>query len=372
MSTNKRVLISGYYGFNNSGDDAILKAIVKDLKNANDTIEITALSNNPPSTESVYKIHAINRFNVKEVIRAIKRCDLFISGGGSLLQDVTSTRSLLYYVALMRLAKMYKKPVMVYANGIGPIHKKINRILTRNILNRVEYITLRDTDSKAFIKELGVENKNIYVTADPVFNLEASEDSKVDEILFKEGIPLDKPLIGIAIRNWTNKANLIDSLTKAANHMISKYNANIVLIPMHYPEDLDISRMLLDRLDNKRCFIISNKYSVEDIMGIIKRMEIIIAMRLHSLIYAATQHVPMIGIVYDPKIEGFLKSIEMNNMCTVENIDYVNLIENIDYVWKNRKDLTNRLKFFDSVMKEEALRNVNIALELLNSRWSYG
>ena len=110
-----------------------------------------------------------------EVIRAIGKCDLFISGGGSLLQDVTSTRSILYYLALMMMALIFRKPVMVYANGIGPINKKMNRILTRVILNRVDYITLRDEDSKAFLHQLGVTNENIIVTADPVFTLEGSE-----------------------------------------------------------------------------------------------------------------------------------------------------------------------------------------------------
>ena len=115
----KKILISGYYGFDNSGDDAILKAIVKDLKENNSSIEITAFSNNPTFTEKIYDINAVNRFGIRDVFRAIKNCDLFISGGGSLLQDVTSTRSLLYYIALMKIAKLFNKPVMVYALFIG-------------------------------------------------------------------------------------------------------------------------------------------------------------------------------------------------------------------------------------------------------------
>ncbi len=72
-------------------------------------MKITALSNNPSCTKEIYDIEAVNRFGIKGVVRAIKDCDLFISGGGSLLQDVTSTRSLLYYITLMKLAKLYKK-----------------------------------------------------------------------------------------------------------------------------------------------------------------------------------------------------------------------------------------------------------------------
>lgn len=372
MNTKKKVVISGYYGFNNSGDDAILKAIVKELKKADASLEITALSNNPSATEQVYGINAVNRFKTREVIKAIKSCDLFISGGGSLLQDVTSTRSLWYYIALMRFARLCGKPIMVYANGIGPINKKINRMLTRSTLNKVDFITLRDEDSRAFLQELGVANKNIRVTADPVFTLNASEDERVDEIFEIEGIPNDKPLIGISIRSWSNEEKLVDSLSMAIDYMMANYDVNVVLIPMHYPEDLPISNKLLNKVDNERCFVIKDKYSVEDIMGVIKRLEMIIAMRLHSLIYAATQLVPMIGIVYDPKIEGFLKSINMDRMITVENINYTQLINDIDYVWNNRNNFKSVLVEFEERMEQEALTNVSIVMELLNSRWCYG
>ncbi|MCF6465473.1 polysaccharide pyruvyl transferase CsaB [Clostridium sp. Cult2] len=365
MASKKRILISGYYGFDNSGDDAILKAIVKDIKENNNSIEITVLSNNPTFTEKVYNIKAVNRFKIKKVIKSIKECHLFISGGGSLLQDITSTRSLLYYLTLMKLAKKFGKPIMVYANGIGPIDRKLNRFLTRKTLNKVDLITLRDEDSKIFLENLGVENSNIFVTADPVFTLEPSEDKIIDEILNKENVPWDKPLVGVSVRNWINEENLIPNVAKAIDYVIENYKVNVVLIPMHYPEDLSISNRILERVTSQNCYIISNKYNVEDIMGIIKRLEIIVAMRLHSLIYAATQNVPMVGIVYDPKIEGFLKSINMGNMCPVEDVKDTRLIANIDYVWQYRQDLKKELKELDIKMREEALKNVHMALGLL-------
>ncbi|QQY80035.1 polysaccharide pyruvyl transferase CsaB [Keratinibaculum paraultunense] len=367
MVVNKKILVSGYYGFDNSGDDAILKAIVKDIKELEKNVNIIALSNNPSCTREIYNIDAVNRFSVKSVIKSIKDCDLFISGGGSLLQDVTSTRSLLYYVTLMKVAKLFNKPVMVYANGIGPINKKINRILTRNILNKVNLITLRDQDSKIFLKELGVKNENIYVTADPVFSLEPTDRATVLDILEEENIPIDKPLIGISIREWKNTCDLVENIVKAIDYIGHKYNVNVVLIPMHYPEDLSISYDVLNKVSNS-CYILSNKHSAEDIMGIIRELEIIIAMRLHSLIYAASQCVPMVGLIYDPKIESFLKSINMNYMCKVEDMKYDELIENIEYVWNNREELRNKLNRIDKYMKEKAVKNAHMALELLKSR----
>lgn len=365
MNAVKTIVISGYYGFDNSGDDAILKAIVKGFRNSDKKLNIIALSNNPPSTEKIYGIKAVDRFKMDEVKKVMKSCDLFISGGGSLLQDITSTRSLLYYLALMKLAKFYKRKVMVFANGVGPIDGKLNKVLTKRILEKVDLITLRDEESKEFVRELGVENKNVFVTADPVFSLEAIGEKDVLEILEKENIPKDKPLVGIAIRDWSNNDELIDSMARASDYMVDKYGVNILLIPMHYPEDLSISKKVMDKTESNGVYILNGKYSVDEIMGVIKELEMILAMRLHSLIYAATQEVPMVGIVYDPKIVGFLNTIKVPNMVDVDNLVYEDLLKNIDEVWENRELLRNDLAGQEKVLTNKAMENIDMALNLL-------
>lgn len=365
MTGEKSILLSGYYGFDNSGDDAILKAIVTDLRKENPKLDIVVLSNNPNKTEKMYSVKAINRFKFSELIKGIRKTDLLISGGGSLLQDVTSTRSLLYYLAVMTLAKLFRKPVMVYANGIGPIDKSGNRFLTKTVLNHVNLITLRDEDSKSYLEKMNIKNKNMAVTADPVFTLDASPQNLVNDILIKEGIPKDKKFIGISIRPWKRAENLIQIISKVVDYITKEYNVNVILIPMHYPEDLDISNKVLENVDKSSCFVIKDQYAVEEIMGIIKELDMIIAMRLHSLIYAATQEIPMVGLVYDPKVEGILYSLEMNHMSNVENLDYDHLIENIDFVWNNKEELREILKQGDEDLKIKALSNVTMAMELL-------
>ncbi|WP_353093407.1 polysaccharide pyruvyl transferase CsaB [Tissierella praeacuta] len=365
MGFKNSILISGYYGFDNSGDDAILKAMVKDIKEYNKEINITVLSKNPLKTEKMYSVNAINRFKFKEVFISMKNSSLFLSGGGSLLQDVTSTRSLLYYLALMKIAKLYNKPVMIYANGIGPIRKKLNRFLTRKILNKVDLITLRDEDSKDFIYDLGVKNKNIIVTADPVFTLEPSSEERVKEIFKNEKIPTNRKLIGISVRRWKNAENLTTILSDTIRHIIGEYDVDVVMIPMHYPEDLEISLEIKQMVNKENCHVISEKYNVEEIMGIIKEMEIIVAMRLHSLIYAATQEVPMVGLSYDPKVDGILRSIGMDYICDVNALVYNDLLEKINYVWNNRIEIRELLIDQDKELKNKALSNVTMALDLL-------
>lgn len=365
MNSVKSILMSGYYGFDNSGDDAILKAIVKDIKESDENIDIMVLSNNPGKTKKMYDVNAVNRFKLKEVFKSIRKTTLLISGGGSLLQDMTSTRSLIYYLAIMALAKMFKKPVMVYANGIGPINRRINRILTRFILNKVDLITLRDEDSRIYLKNMNISNPNIRVTADPVFTLNPVSDNRVREILESESIPLDERFVGISIRKWKNDDVLIDIISKTIDFIVEKYNIKVILIPMHYPEDLDISLKVLDNVKTKECFVLKDRYNVEEIMGVIKKLDLIVAMRLHSLIYAATQEVPMVGLSYDPKVDGILSSLGMEHMCHVENLEYERLVENIDNAWNRRDELKDNLKRRDEELKKKALLNVELALDLL-------
>lgn len=367
MKKNKKILLSGYYGFDNSGDDAILKAIVKDLKSEDKNVDITVLSKNPKSTIDSYKVKAVDRFKMKEVIKAISSTSLLISGGGSLLQDVTSSRSLWYYLIIMYLSIFYKKRIMVYTNGIGPIDKRFNRYLSRKILNKVDLITLRDEDSKKYLLEMGVENKNIFVTADPVFTLNSSEKERIEEIFKDENIPVNSSYIGISIRKWKDSENLIKVIVETIDYIIEKYKTNIILIPMHHPEDLEISLEIEGKTKGHNCYTLKKKYNVEDIMGVIKELDLIVAMRLHSLIYAATQEVPMVGIVYDPKVRGILNSFNIEYMCPTEDLKLEDLIYNIDQVWKNKEDIRNSLKKQDEKFREKALSNITMALELLES-----
>lgn len=365
MNQIKKIIISGYYGFDNSGDDAILKAIVKDIGGLDKNIDITVLSKDPEKTKRMYPVKAVDRFKMSDVISEMRKTDLFISGGGSLLQDVTSTRSLWYYLGTMYMAKLLRRPVMIYANGIGPIEKGINRFLTRRILNRVDLITLRDEESKQYVKDLGVNNSNIEVTADPVFTLNPSPEDEIERIFKKENIPMEKDIIGISIRQWNSSKNLVQVVSQSIDYILGKYDVNVVLIPMHYPEDLNISREITDQVKANGCYVMEDKYTVEQIMGITKTFEMIIAMRLHALIYAATQEVPIVGLSYDPKVVGILRSLGMDNYCDVNHLEYDELIENIDEVWENRENLRIKLKQQEEKLEEKALDNVRLVLELL-------
>ena len=144
-----RIVLSGYYGFDNVGDEAILFAIIQSLKEYHPGVNLTVLSNNPEKTAASYKVNAVNRWNINEVRKALKESDCLISGGGSLLQDETGMKSISYYSGVMKIAQFLKKPVFIYAQGMGPVKSKINRQIMKHVLQRSEMITVRDKHSKS-------------------------------------------------------------------------------------------------------------------------------------------------------------------------------------------------------------------------------
>lgn len=365
LSKGPKIVMSGYFGFDNSGDDAILKAIVKDLREQDPSVRIKVLSKDPSKTEQLCPVTSANRFKLREVISSLRDAQLVISGGGSLLQDVTSTRSLLYYLALMKLAFILKKPVMIYANGIGPINKTFNRRLTKWILERVDLITLRDKGSLDFVKSIGVKNDRIMVTADPVFTLNPAERERIKEILRIEGIDTSRQLIGISVRNWKNDDALIQAVAKGTRRLIDDKSVGIVMIPMHYPEDLEISERISDLSGSNNCWTLKGKYSVEEIMGIIREMEIMAAMRLHSLIYAATQGVPMAGLVYDPKVKGFLDELGLDHYTDVKSITSESFYKLVSEVWAVREEVGRSIDIHKERLEKLALENIRQAYSLI-------
>lgn len=326
-----RILISGYYGFNNIGDESILRAVVDNLRGRLEDIEITVLSQNPESTAQRYGVHSVNRKSVKAIIGAVRKCDLLISGGGSLLQDVTSKKSILYYLMIMWAAFFFRKKVFIYSQGIGPILSKINRRLTAATLRRVHGIVVRDDASKELLIEIGVRGDRIIVTADPVLRIKKAELSIGREILEKEGFtPVsDGMTVGFAIREKKTDSNFVDEICISIRRLIEEYQAQIVLIPFHYSEDMAVIEEIKSRLgDDVSC--IRHKYLTNEMLSIIGNMDILVGVRLHALIHAAIMDVPMIAVSYDPKINSFMHSIDMKALCSVYDFKNDFFIEEFD------------------------------------------
>ena len=313
-----KILISGYYGFNNIGDESILKAVVDNLYGRLCGIEVTVLSKNPGSTAEKYNVRSADRKSVKAILAEVKRCDLLISGGGSLLQDVTSKRSIKYYLMIMGLALLMGKKVMIYSQGVGPITSKFNRRLTARVLRKVSGIIVRDDASKSLLMEIGIPQEKITVTADPVLRIKPVSGDKGREILESEGFTPEegKITVGFAVRERRMDSVFIDELCLSIRRLKSEHNAQIVLIPFHFSEDMPFIEEIEKRLEGE-VFAVKHKYLTEEMMSIIGNMDVLVGVRLHALIHAAIMDVSMIAVSYDPKINSFMRSVGMKAMCSI-------------------------------------------------------
>ncbi len=361
------ILISGYIGYGNSGDDAILSAICKGIRQLNSDAKITALSYKPELTIKDNAIEAVHRFNWREIIKAVKRSDILISGGGSLLQDSTSTRSLLYYLGIIELAKKYNKKVMLYANGIGPIQKKWNKKVTKHVINKVDLITLRENISGNELSMLGISKPPIHITADPVFSLPVKSSKRYKMFLQHEDIPLNRPLVGVLFRQWYKDDTFIDKIASICDKLIEEKRVNVVFIPMQYKKDLQISTTIARKMKYKT-YILDKRMDTDTIIGIIGEMHMVLSMRLHALLFAAIQSIPMLGFVYDPKVNYYLKVLDMPSAGHVYDLETRPIMQKIDHVFNNYTQYQNKLKQICSQLRQQSFLNNHYLMTLIKSK----
>lgn len=359
-----KIVISGYYGFNNNGDDALLMSIINDVRAVNEKAVITVLSNSPADTKRNYGVNAVYRYNMFTVLAAIASCDLLVSGGGTLIQDATSTKSLLYYLTIIKLAKIFRKKVMLYANGIGPLNSFKNIEKTKRILNEVDLITLRDEASKKELEQIGVTKPEIRLTADPAFLLEPDFSGK--EILTNYGIPEEHPLLCISVRKWKNNPeNFEEIMAKFCDYAYEKHGIFSVFVPMQHKIDYAVAAAIKNKMKN-RAIVIGANYQVPAILSLMHEMKLCVGMRLHSLIYSAGCAVPVIGIVYDPKVNGFMEYMGEDKFVTVEEITLEKMCEFLDEILGNYDSIKSHLKFNMRILRGKARENGELMKKLLD------
>lgn len=355
------LLIAGYHGFGNCGDEAILKAMTTNIRSLAKDVDITALSHNPEFTKTEYGIKSVRRFNVFQVLSAIRRSDIILSGGGTLLQNGTSTRSLIYYLSIIKLAKLFRKRVMLYANGIGPVTGRLNQKLVRLVINTVDVITLREKLSEADLRSIGVSNPNVTVTADAAFKLKSISDEKAEELLINEGFEDRGNLrIGVSVRAWSKAKfgeDYISKLAKACDN-IADTGKEIIFIPMQFPSDIAVSKKVASMMKNKS-YVLTKRYTPAEMLGIVGRVDAMVSMRLHTLIFAAVKNIPMVGIIYDPKIEYYLKELDMPEGGDVrkEKLDSDKITSITLDIFENMNKYKNVLKSKADIMTKKADEN---------------
>lgn len=351
------ILLLGYYGFKNSGDDALLLSIIQQLKKTDKCLSLCVLSYNPEETKAQFGIDAVNRNNIFAVIKAIMSSRLLLVGGGTLIQDSTSTKSLIYYLAVIKIAQLFNKKIMLYANGIGPI-KEENKKITKKIINKVDVITLREELSLEELKKIGVDKPKIIVTADSVFGIDYEKKPKIQE----------KEYQLVSVRNHKKLCeNFCSDIAKLCDRIYEKHNISTVFIPFQKKNDLEITEKIraLMKYESK---VFDTECEFSDLMSLMENARLCIGMRLHSLIYSVISKVPCVGLVYDQKVKAFMDYIGQNNYLDAHSLEYDDLLKKVDYSLENSEEIKNNLDRKSLELRELSQKNAKLAIEILKGQ----
>ncbi|MCL5774450.1 MAG: polysaccharide pyruvyl transferase CsaB [Firmicutes bacterium] len=362
-----KIVISGYYGFGNTGDEAILDSIVKTFKTLSPQCKIVVLSQNPAKTGRDFEVQAISRKNIPFILAELFTADLFISGGGGLIQDVTGFSTISYYLGLIWLARFVGVRTMIYAQGIGPIITEKGKKLGKKIISRVNCITVRDNESKQVLENLGINSSFIIVTADPVMALEPCPASRVEEILKKENIySKNLPLLGVSVRPWKTEINHSSIIAGALKRFMENIPAQVLLIPFQRSQDYELCKNIESLLPSGSARTLEEVYKPDELLGLMSRLDLLAGMRLHSLIFSAINRTPAVGISYDPKVKNFL-SIIGAPCISLEELSDERLLEVMLKLWTERDTWKVPAAYFIE-LKQKALENAKIAFDLITRK----
>ena len=361
-----KLVISGYYGFGNAGDEAMLSAMVGALRALDPQVQITVLSGNPEDTRKRHEVFSVHRLNVWGIARAIGDSDLLISGGGSLLQDVTSGRSIFYYLGIMQLACWLGRPIMLYAQGIGPIRSRMARAFMKHIGNCIAGGTVRDEGSLTELAGLGVIKPVVTVTADPVLALDPVPAEIGRAILEQLDLPGEGPLIGFSVREWQDQEHYKNVFAAVADRLVAETGARIVFIPMQWPDDVQVARSVAARMKQPHG-VIERKCDTSELLSVVRNLDLLVGVRLHALIFAAVTERPFVGVSYDPKIDRFLETFGECHAGTLDELAAEVLMERI-LLTKSDASAVIRRRERLAELREQAIGNARCAMGILTQK----
>ncbi|MGB9832757.1 MAG: polysaccharide pyruvyl transferase family protein [Caldisericum exile] len=298
-------------------------------------------------TKSKSKENEIIRTNIFEIINEIKNSDILISGGGGLLQDKTSSRSLYYYLSLLKLPKIFRKYSTVFAQGVGPITKNVDRKILKSILDTVDLITVRDNESKELLKSIGVR-KEIFVTQDLAFLYEPATQKEFN---------FDEPYNILQIKG--NEKIDLEEVADIARFMHYRTEYETILVPFYKNIDLDVAK----RIEEKTKFKVVVPEDIDEVFAIFRGAKFIVGMRYHSVVFSLLLKKPILPIFYDDKVRN------ISHLFEIEGIDikdlklsyfsraFINLLQKNDFETKIEDKLTTA--------KKDAKRNFELLLQLL-------
>ncbi len=298
----RRILISGYYGYGNIGDETILQTLARDLQALPDAcnLQISVLSANPHMTTTLAEVYSSRRFSLSALLGELSRADGVISGGGGLIQDVTSRKSPWYYLGIIALARLMGKRVFVYANGIGPLHSPFNRWLSKIILSGATKISVRDEHSHELLRSWGISKSTL--TVDPIFSYQAQ--------VVQDPYPAYRDFIAVSLGPSRETNHKLDIFAHCLDELSVKTGKVCVFTPFYGTYDSRFSRKVI-ALMKQPAYLVDTFLLPEEMFSLLRRASFGVGMRLHFLVFLSLLNKPLLPIIYDPKVEAFCNQLSL-------------------------------------------------------------
>jgi polysaccharide pyruvyl transferase CsaB len=379
-----RIFITGYYGFGNTGDEAILTAMLAQMRQLQPDLHISATSANPAKTAAQHGIQAVLWSDAFAVLEAVAGADLVIIGGGGLFHDywgidpnafLTDNHSGIgFYTTSAVLAALYAKPLMLYAVGVGPLTSEHSRRFTRVTCDAAQNITVRDLSSRELLESLGVPASKIEVTADPVFAF------PLPEKIQNEPRPAGAK-IGISLRNWNLNVHPgfweAEVATALDRTLQNEPTTDIDFYPFQrltggeMEDDIAVARRVRDLMKNKeRVHILEDDLSPADLLAHMSECSLIVGMRLHALIFGVLANVPVLALSYDPKIDQLMEQIGLRHLSMdIKAIDNAELARLISEALQNAAAIRATIANHKAELQEAAKKSASSALKLLQNEF---
>lgn len=293
----KKVLVSGYIGFNNFGDEAIFLALSSHLKSKK--CSVSALCNNENEVKKTYDVITYNYKKPFEILKAILLNDILISGGGSLLQNKTSNFSLIYYLFIIFLAKLFNKKVIIFAQGIEPINGKFFEFLTKTVLKMTNFISVRDKKSQNLLNSWNIKTE---LLSDPAYslieNIEINQDKKGLIVQLRSFEGIDDKFI----------SDLADVIAKY-------YQGEITVLSLQNEYDKDICLSFIEKLKKYNANAKFIPYQgIKETIDVLNNAKYVISTRLHGLIVSYALENKCFGLIYDEKIRTLCDELNIENI----------------------------------------------------------
>ncbi|MGM9998593.1 MAG: polysaccharide pyruvyl transferase CsaB [Candidatus Bruticola sp.] len=361
----RKILLSGYFGFDNVGDEAILEAECAQLRRLDPNVELSALIDNKARAEEL-QLKAYKRKSPWHIYKAISACDLVISGGGGLFQDSTGVSSVMYYGAILAMAAILNKPSFIFSQGFGPIRTDLGKMLAKQLLPLACRASFRDEESLQEFKKYAPKVEAI-LTADPAFLLFSKNKELSASMLQKCGLDNVKaPIAVVSLRSWfgLELASKAEAFNKWLADFAEEDRPHLLVLPMQYWYDEGISRRFVSLI--KYPCTLAPQLKATEIAALLasEQIEMAAAMRLHTVILAAAASKATLGIAYDPKVSRICQLCGAPCL-PLEKLEADELIRKLHETWQRRFELGGTIGINAENMRDKALQAFNIALEMV-------